>query len=85
MFERLPQFASGVDTALDIMQHWLERDADGEKTGRYQEIDIGRMNLDDGNPRRIGTHRADREGWRRIQGCRRGHRATPRHDGTAYP
>lgn len=47
MFERMPQFASGVNTALDIMLHWLERDADGEKTGRYQEIDIQRMNLDD--------------------------------------
>lgn len=47
MFQRMPQFATGVDVALDIMQHWLERDADGEKTGRYQEIDIGRMNLDD--------------------------------------
>lgn len=46
MFERMPQFASGVDVALDIMQHWMERDADGKKTGRYQEIDIGRMGLD---------------------------------------
>ena len=46
MFERMPQFASGVDVALDIMQHWMERDADGQKTGNYQEIDIGRMNLD---------------------------------------
>ena len=46
MFERLPQFASGVDVALDIMQHWMERDADGNKTGNYQEIDIARMGLD---------------------------------------
>ena len=46
MFERMPQFASGVDVALDIMQQWLERDADGNKTGNFQEIDIARMNLD---------------------------------------
>ena len=46
MFERMPQFASGVDVALDIMQHWMERDADGNKTGNYQEIDIARMGLD---------------------------------------
>lgn len=46
MFERMPQFASGTEVALDVMQHWMERDADGQKTGNSQEIDIARMNLD---------------------------------------
>ena len=69
MFQRMPQFASGVDTALDIMQHWLERDAAGEKTGRYQEIDIGRMNLDDATQReleRIGLIEKDGDGWKVV-------------------
>ena len=69
MFQRLPQFASGVDTALDIMQHWLERDADGQKTGRYQEIDIGRMNLDDATLaelERIGLIEKDGDGYKVV-------------------
>ena len=69
MFQRMPQFATGVDTALDIMQHWLERDADGEKTGRYQEIDIGRMNLDDATLaelERIGLIEQDGDGWKVV-------------------
>ncbi len=69
MFERLPQFASGVDTALDIMQHWLERDADGQKTGNYQEIDIGRMNLDDATLtelERIGLIEKDGDSWKVV-------------------
>jgi len=69
MFERLPQFASGVNTALDIMQHWLERDADGQKTGNYQEIDIARMNLDDATLaelERIGLIEGTEGNWKVV-------------------
>ncbi|MCY3739937.1 MAG: strawberry notch family protein [Candidatus Poribacteria bacterium] len=69
MFERMPQFASGVETALDIMLHWLERDADGKKTGRYQEIDIARMNLDDATLselERIGLIEQSNGNWKVV-------------------